>query len=523
MTDSFDLTSRPWLPCERLDGGVVELSTRDALADAHRLRGLADPSPLVMAALHRHLLAVLHRVVAGPRTMKEWATMAGAGSFEVGLVDAYLGSVRERMDLFHPTHPFAQTAGLIEQFPSDPIDMLTLERSSWGVARALFQHRAPDYRAAMTPGAAARALLAHHAFATGGLVKKPNEPTAATAAPLVRAAVVVLRGDTLFKTLVANLLRYDPTQALPIAGDPSDLPSWEQAPLPRQLRMAQEPRRLPRGWLDLLTWTSRRIQLVREGAEVTGYVRAVGQGLSEDAPQDPMVAYRRDEKRGFVSLGLNPDRAFWRNANAFFEAGREGAGFARPKAIDQAIRREAEQVLGTGATYSLELYGLSAFQSKVDVVRAERVSAAVRFFDDDDARDVVKRALERAEKAVEALKTALRSYARHMLSQGSRAPEGKDIGAFVTYLGAEPAVWSALGVAFDVFLRGLGGGVEIALASFVEETLLVVNQAFARAVASADGTARSLKARALAERSLREGLAPLFASKPIPVPEVVHA
>lgn len=506
MNDPFDLTSRPWIPCERLDGTSVELSTRDTLAEAHQLRGLVDPSPLVIAVLHRHLLAVLHRAVSGPRTLKEWSAIARAGRFEVPLVETYLTSVRDRMDLFHPTQPFAQTRGLVQQFESNPIDEITMERSSWGAARSLFQHRPAGYRASMTPARATRELLVHHAFATGGLVKKPGEPTSATASPLVRAAVVLLRGESLFHTLAANLLRYDPSGALPIPGVAEDRPSWEQPPPPSQLRVDSEPKRLPMGWLDLLTWLSRRIELVREDDRVIAYVRAVGQGLAEGAPQDPMVTYKIDEKRGFLSVGINPNRAFWRDASAFFEAGRDEKRFLRPKTIDQAATPEATAILGTTGVYSLEVHGLAADQSKLEVLRSERVCAAVRHFDDPDARNIVEKALEGSEQRVSALWAALRSYARHLLSQGDRMPETKDISALTRSLGSEEALWSALGVAFDVLLRGLDDDQDRALASFLAEATRLTRGAFASAIASAQGTARSLKARAIAERSLNLAL-----------------
>jgi CRISPR system Cascade subunit CasA len=466
----------------------------------------------VLAVLHRHLLAILHRAFAGPRTMKEWKAIATPGAFDMTRIKAYLDRVHDRMDLFHPTHPFAQARGLVGEFGADfidPIDTLTTERSSWGTARSLFHHRLADQQPFLLPGEAARVLLVHHAFGTGGLVRKPNEPTSATASPLVRAAVVLLRGESLFRTLLANLLRYDPAASLPIPGNENDLPSWEQPPPPVQLRVAKELSRLPDGWLDLLTWLSRRIELVEEGGKVTGYVRAVWQGLPETAPQDPMVAYRIDAKRGLVSLGLNPDRALWRDANAFFEAGRTDPRFLRPKTIDQAATSQALEWLGEGAAFSLEIHGLSAYQSRVDLVRSERVGAAVQHFSEPEARDTVERALTKAEAQVDALQKALWSYARHLLSQGDRKPETKDISSLANSLGAGPAVWSALGVEFDQLLRGLDGGQSVALATFSRSCRAVIDHAFQSAVDSADSTARSLKARALAKRSLDEALAAL--------------
>jgi CRISPR system Cascade subunit CasA len=504
--NSFHLASDPWIPCEQMDGSRLELSTLEVLAEAHNLRSIVDSSPLVVGALHRHLLAVLHRVYTGPRVQAEWKDIAGDGRFDVPRTEAYLQSVRDRMDLFHPTHPFAQTRGLVEQFDADPIDTLEVERSSWGTARALFQHRPSRHRPTMSPARAARALLAHHAFATGGLVRKANEPDSATAAPLTKAALVLLRGPTLFRTLISNLLLYDPTLGLPLSGVEGDAPAWEQEPLPTQLHVAKEPKRLPLGWLDLLTWLSRRIELVRdEDGLVTGFVRAVGKGLDERNPRDPMVCYRIDKKAGEVAIGLDPDRAFWRNANALFEASRDG-GFIRPKTIDHAAN--LKRVLGESTVYNVELFGIAAAKSRVDLVRAERIQAVLGLFDDPGARDAVNNMLDLAERAVGALQSALWAYARHALSPGERQPDTKDVSSFVRSLSAEPAAWSELGVVFGDMLRHLADDPDAAVLEFQKRCHAIIEERFKLATASAPAS-RWLKARAIAERKLRGALSSL--------------
>lgn len=510
MTASFNLTEQPWIPCEQADGTTVELSTRDALVRAHELRGVADESPLVVAVLHRHLLAVLHRSYAGPRTMKEWAEIARAKQFDASRVEAYLSRVRDRMDLLHASHPLAQTRGLVQQFEPDPIDEISLERSKWGTARELFQHRSTSYRPSIGLAEAARGLLTHHTFATGGLVRKRGEPVSATASPLVKTAVVLLRGPNLFQTLASNLLVYDQQQQ-PIPSGETDAPSWEQPPPPSRLPMESEPKRMPLGWLDLLTWLSRRVELVVEDGVATGFVRAVGQGLADDSPRDPMVAYRRDEKRGFVPLGLSANRAFWRNANALFEATRnDDTRFERPRTIDQAASREARTILGEASVYNVELLGLSAEKSLVHFARAERVCAALRLFDDPDCRDAVAEAIRLSEEAVGALRSALWVYGRYALSPGERAPETKDISELVKSLGAEPAAWSALGVEFDVFLRTLDIEPTLAREQFERQLREIVHRRFLDAVSSSDAAGRGLKARALAQRRLLEGLRDLL-------------
>lgn len=507
MTTSFNLAREPWIPVETFDGAVFELSTRDTLARAHELRALADPSPLVTAALTRHLLAVLHRSYEGPRSMREWVAIARAGAFDRLCVGSYLDRVEERMDLFHPTHPFGQTRGLLQRFGEylTPIDEIEVFRSRWGTARELFRHT-PEQQARMTAARAARALLAHQAFATGGLVKKPGEPTAATAAPLVRAALVVIRGKTLFQTLIANLLRYGPEEPVPTGGA-QDACSWEQEAPPADLRRIDEPRRMPYGYLDLLTWLSRRVEFVGDRTGVTGYVNAVWQGLEAGSPRDPMVAYRKHEKLGWLPIGINADRAFWRDSAALFETARaDTATFERPRAVDLVASEDALQVVGD-VTYDIEVLGIAAEKSRVDAVRFERVQAHGRCFNDPDAGTAVRDALVFAERSVNALSTATFIYARTALSPGGRQPDTAAVRSLVESFGAKPAAWSALGVAFDDLMRQVAQDPDAALAAFRSRATNLVLEMLRGVTARSETTGRWLKARALAEHAFAEQLA----------------
>jgi len=48
---TFDLLKTPWLTCVRLDDGTArQYSLYDLLADAHGIREVAEPSPLVTLA-----------------------------------------------------------------------------------------------------------------------------------------------------------------------------------------------------------------------------------------------------------------------------------------------------------------------------------------------------------------------------------------------------------------------------------------------------------------------------------------
>lgn len=535
MTASFNLTEQPWIPCEQADGTTVELSTREALVRAHELRGIADESPLVVAVLHRHLLAILHRSYAGPRTMKEWAEIAHAKSFDASRVEAYLSRVRDRMDLLHPTHPFAQTRGLVERgIRVNAIDQLEVERSGWGQARALFQHRPAGFRPTTSAARATRLVLAHHAFAMHGTLMNPaegkslGESHSASAGPLVHCAVILLRGENLFTTLVANLLRYDPEMSQPVAPMGDDRPSWEQDPLPARVTAHKEFRRAPYGWLDALTWLSRRIELVANGDEVTGFTRGIGQGLAEEPLfTDPMVTYGRDRRGGYRPIGIDSHRAFWRDANALFEAARsDSPAYRRPAALDLVASATVRGNLPPEAVFSLDVIGMhaeSGVKTSVHMVRHETLTVKANLLSDPDARESVEHVLHLCQRSVETLTSALKTYARSALAPGDRKPDPKDIRELVRALGAEPAAWSALGIEFDVFLRTLGNNMDeqplerardlvLARNQFERQLRKIIRQGFLEVISRSDAAGGGLKARALAERRLDEGLGYVLAT-----------
>ena len=170
MNPSFNLVHEPWLPVLYTGEPLSrEVSLLEALRDAHRIRELADPSPLVTVALHRLLIAVLHRVF-GPANDDEWAELWQSGRFGPDRLEAYFRQCESRFDLFDAEHPFYQTPGL-PGTSATTIAKLGHEFAA-GNNPLLFDHSKDDAPVALEPAEAARRLVAHQAFAVGGLVSR---------------------------------------------------------------------------------------------------------------------------------------------------------------------------------------------------------------------------------------------------------------------------------------------------------------------------------------------------------------
>ena len=75
----FNLIDEKWIPVRFPDGTRDELGIRDTLLRSGEIAAIEDPSPLVVAALHRFLLAVLYRALEGPTDIDQAKALFKAG------------------------------------------------------------------------------------------------------------------------------------------------------------------------------------------------------------------------------------------------------------------------------------------------------------------------------------------------------------------------------------------------------------------------------------------------------------
>jgi CRISPR system Cascade subunit CasA len=509
---SFPLATEPWIPCLGRDGRFVLVGLRDLFERAHELECVHDASPLSTLALHRFLLAVLHRVT-GPFGLTEWRALFRRGRFDPKPVAAYLDEHAERLDLLHDERPFLQVRGLTKLYEPDGLDRLILERSNYGAPRALFQHR-PEAVArgeGLTFAEGARALLALHAFAPGGLVKKPGEPTAASAAPMNRGAFVLVLGHDVFETLLLNLLEYDPEKDQPFPGNAKkDVPSWEQKPLARATG-AREPQRTAHGWIDLLTWQGRRLELTltADGTRVGGVVYCVGQGLDDEGRVDPMLAVRVDEKRGPVEIGFSEERAVWRDCHALVRT-TSADGARAPDAVRRLARDELRDLLGERRRAMLAVLGMRGDQAKIRMAREERLAVPIEVLRDDDRLARVEAATKAAERTSGALRSALRWAVAQALAPSGRSPDRDEVSRVAASLGGERVYWATVGSAFDAFLDAVARGEADAVPAFARQARRAALDAFEESTEGLGTSARQLQAAARAEQSLRRDVRQIF-------------
>lgn len=484
------------------EGRLREVGLREALTNAAAYTRIESENPLEVVALHRFLLAVLHRALRGPTSPKQNARWLREG-FPAGVIEAYLGRFHDRFDLFHPRYPFYQVPEMPSEGYTQHWSRLSAEFGS-GNTSPLFNYAkrggAPENPGSwIAPAQAARLVLEHQTFCLGGLIKRFI--TSAPAAPTATAAHALVQGDDLHQTLCLNLVGYSPAEHA------ADEAVWEAEP-PRIAYLQGDPSERPRGLVHRYTWRSRSVRLFPEtfGAEVGvrnfAYASAI---RPADFGFDALVAYRipRDARRGLLPLGLSKDRALWRDFTALLPH-RQGESADRiPAVIEWAIATfgELERTRRPRRGLVVEVYGQTNDQGKLELWRSEARRLPEAVLGRRDVRKTVEGLLLEADGVWGHLNSACRLLAAELLAPGGRTAAGEDVSRLVQAFPARLVYWARLERRFYELLEGLRedyneGRVEQQWAEWLVET---ADDAWDITVRSTGGGARALKAAARAQ------------------------
>ncbi len=359
---SFNLIDQPWIPCIDQAGETVTLSLRQVLTQAHDLKAIAGDSPPVTVALHRLLLAVLHRVF-GPENEDAWVELWEADSFSAAQIERYLTENQPHFDLFGE-RPFYQSPD--KRMKAKSIINLSHDRAS-GNNPTFFDHHTEEEGESLPPALAARLLITAHAYGLAGLsgIKNQNFTDGTCAGGIV----FLVEGETLKQTFLLNMIQYPPNTLFEPQTE-RDAPAWEM----------DDPythRTFPFGYLDYLTWQNRRILLHPEWVDGVLTVRSItmGPALRMDAAVlDPMKHYRKDDKLGHLALSFTEDRVLWRDSATLFEVGRETSGKMRPPATLDWLNMIIHEmdVPDKHTIYRTLALGMSKKQAKVFFFRQEQ-------------------------------------------------------------------------------------------------------------------------------------------------------
>jgi len=496
---SYNLIDEPWISCSSRDG-TQKMGLRDLVKNAHELREIESYNPLTVVALLRILLAIVHRVMDGPRKEKEWVKLFTAGKFPTECFDTYFQTFFNRFDLFSDTYPFYQTAGLsiLDSTGNEsPVSVATimLERAS-GNNKTLFDHTTDDTLVQLTPEQVAHALITNQMFALGGLNKKTTNhfgyQQSYLNAAMVSGIFIALSGESLFETIMLNLL-LPGLYSLGWGGD--DKPVWERDD------RGSDKAKVPKGYLDYLTCKCRHIRLLpaSKGGSITISKLHIAQGEAFPKIDNPAFMCKQNSKtKEWYYPQLNPSRLVWRDSTALFsfDQGTDN----RPAAFRQA--NAMSDYVSLSASYHCMAIALANDKANPLAWRKEVLSLPHSLLEREDIVQTLTVGMGQAEECARILDGAVKTFIRNILP-----PNSKDVNEKAVATGAMRLYWDQLGQHFQTFISGLDHK-EKALSEWTADIVTTARHALQTCVRQryADSSS-ALKAWAMAGDELNRKLA----------------
>jgi CRISPR system Cascade subunit CasA len=439
---TYDLLKEPWVPVvwnpDASRTGPANLI--EALQFAHRWRAIVDPLPTVEFGLYRLLVALVLDIFQ-PEDGNDWEALWDEGHFDSNRIEAYFTRHADAFDLFHPTKPFLQTAGMDDE-KSKPLAGL-LHSIPSGTGANHFHHYGED-DFAVSPAVAARLLTTIAPFMTAG---------GAGLSPSINGAppwYVLPLGTNGFETLLMNTPVY--TDLLLTQGNEG--PAWRSTtPVTASNRAAGAS--LPESY----TWRPRRIQLIPEGGDTC---RAGGHdapvvvrkmkfapGLGAGFPWiDPNCAYRIDKER--LILRPREGREVWRDTGPLILLRKTVNGtHERPPVISQLAELTKSNESLKLRPLEVAIYGLRTdMKMKVFEWQRERLSVPVELLWEDLGVNEAQNAMKTAEDVSYRLRRAIKmAYPREA--------QGNDKGFDALVDGAGSLYWRELRSHYDDLLLAL--------------------------------------------------------------------
>lgn len=495
----FNLIEEKWLPCLMLDGSLEELSLREILLNSTKVKELVGDSPPVTIALHRLLLAILHRALKGPRNYDEWNGYWNARTWnDSRKLEEYLANWKHRFDLFDADRPFFQVASIRDSVQEGAIIQLYFQGKN---NATLFDHSTIGNPKPISPNEAARFLVTIQAFDFGGTKADGSAQTA----PLLQSAISLVRGSDMFETLMLNFHAYNEDDGVPFEFRyRDDLPAWER------VDETDAKVRYPQGYVDLLTWQARRILLQpakNERGETVVKNTVIKRGFQfpqdyQRETQETMMAFKISKTSGFYSIGFTSNRALWRDCLSILQT--VGNETYRPKMLTWLNELTYEGGLDRTREFPIEFYGLTADKGKLLFWQQDKFNVPLVYLDSAELMKCLRDAITFAEDVSKVLYSSGKCLATFLLAPRSNQkdqmqPDARDVSALVQSLATESKYWAGMESGFQRLLSKLPLAKEMAMRDWVRFVDAKAKRLVAETTNSLSGSANEQKAIIAAE------------------------
>ena len=494
----FNLLDECWIPVIRQDWQRAEISLIELFQTWETVREIQADNPPTTLAIHRFLLAILHRAYQGPKNIDHWEEIQqdnGKGAI------AYLEKWRDRFDLFHPERPFMQDAEIPEESSGEVYLAHVLHGNN---TSTVFCHEHEWSHSSLSIPEAARLVLRLQNFDTGG--RKTGATESAAVLPMMDAANVLVRGDDLCETLLLNLIQYDGEEK-PCVATGDDLPVWE--------RQSQKPKeRIPVGYIDYLTYQWRRVKVFVQGDRVVRVALHPGDRISKDLSTSQWecgIAYNKT-KKGLMTVRLNQSRSLWRDSAVFLQSSNEVSSC--PRIVEWVAILKAEKDL-VKSNVHLQILGLNVDNAKPLGWTSQQFAAPLIYL----TNKALWQRLSNAIAIAEDHQQLFRSFKGSPYHALAEVLKNNDAAGFAATLDGESRYWATIDRTFQELLLALpkdklndGNGItygNVELPKWTKTIQDAAREAFTDSIASI----RNYEARAKALRALQWKLADLKLSK----------
>ena len=310
----FNLLDEGWIRVLLPDCTVREVSLPDALIHAHEYVDLAGEMPTQDVAVLRLLLAVLHTVFScvdpegesdplesTGEALRRWKVLWEAGQFPEKPIREYLNEWRDRFWLFHPERPFWQVPEAIIGTEGTAAKLNGEMMESNNKLR-LFPSRSGHEKSCVSYPEAARWLLHLNGFDDTAAKPKGKDLPSPGAGWLGKLGLIICAGETLFETLMLNLVLFKSRENEIYPA----VPCWESEEIRKSERTEIA---IPDNQAALFTLQSRRLLLKRNNDTVTGYCLLGGDFFAPDNMfEEPMTVWRAVKEKGEPTGNHRPAR-----------------------------------------------------------------------------------------------------------------------------------------------------------------------------------------------------------------------
>ncbi|MFH1798081.1 MAG: type I-E CRISPR-associated protein Cse1/CasA [Candidatus Omnitrophota bacterium] len=436
----FNLIDEKWIPVRFLNGTRGELGIIDTLLRSKEIAAIEDQSPLVVAALHRFLLAVLYRALEGPTDIDQAKNLFTTGLPE-DKIKAYLEKWRNRFWLFDEKYPFGQNPHV----PEDEIEPWTKLTAEYNATsnKVLFDHTDTTNLCPVLPNKIARWIISTLNFSVrGGRGYRPS--------PSSGALICIPKGNDLHQTMLLSLVPYPNRNVME-----QDSALWERNPNKLPLKVSE---RVPFGYADLYTWQARLMRLIvgkNEECTEVAFIPGIGYDHETSTFRDPMVPYRVG-KKGVRQIEWE-ERGLWRSFSSLLPDVKSPEGL-EPGVVNYLASLSLKRLITSSVTFNV--IGQKFKNASVEFWRME--CFRFPFVIDRPIKSEIDDMLRLAENTRGALEIAFKDTGKALLTKTNRAlmPDKwvagnlkpGDVTKYLMSIGALSQFWSALELHFHEIL-----------------------------------------------------------------------